>query len=193
MNVDEDTIIQASQDEAIINMDTNVVCIPIYPRGEPGPPGPPGEEGPPGPVGPQGLMGPPGPHGRDAPMAPMLSRIINNNSPILPLYPVRLYFPFAKSIINHENIIANSSSDIVGYLSPFNIKFHIGCFAHIYVKIIRSQSGILTLNRNTEILDLKSGPCVNMEWIGPINANDELTISCSGDNHTHGYWYILIE
>lgn len=191
---DEDPIIEASRDEANVDMDKSVVCIPIYPRGEPGPPGPPGPRGSPGPPGERGSRGPQGVSGRDAPLAPMLSRLLHNNHPALPLYPISFYLPFTRGIIGPNANLTNSQNiHIITQVSPFKIRFTMGVFVDIKVKAIGSNdSNTILIKGIHELCDIQNGPCANLQWIGPVNPGDEFMLTGTIGNHTDGYWFINI-
>ena len=196
---DADIIIEPSKPESSINTDPTIVCIPIYPKGEQGPPGPPGPPGTPGAQGlpgregipgPMGIAGPPG---RDAPLALTLSRIVNNNNPLLPLYPTSIYIPINNKNIVDSDIVTNSMQSILDIVPPCDLQFTTGVFAQISIKLFITDRSAFSLSINdSSILDISKGPIINLSYIGKFDPFDNLKIIGSYDSVLTGYWYITI-
>lgn len=186
-----ETVVHPSTYITSVDMEFPVIYAPVHPRGKKGEKGEKGDPGRDGMVGPRG---PPGPPGKDALATPSMTYIISGPEISFPAYPVAFYFPIRSGSVEPIFDMTNSSdSYIVERNGPFNIKFNSRVFVSIEVKLLTPDNKHVLLIRGYEtMVDNGTGPCINMKWIGPVEAGSNFILSGGVGSSTNGYWMITI-
>ncbi len=148
--------------------------------------------GPTGPNGSRGIDGGIGPTGPSAPKVPSLTESICDTR--LMFSPIMFHFPIQNGIYNPYHIITNSPNrDIIELRGAFNVIFHINGFIRMEIKLYTYDNKTIMLTDFTDkMIDISSGPCANLIWIGYVNSGTRFFIAGGVDNATEGYWHINI-
>lgn len=110
-----------------------------------------------------------------------MSKVVSKN--YLPSDQAHFYFPIGKKGIT------NYKDELVERIDRFTIRFNQHLFVSIDIKLYKVNDVYLTTS-DDRLLDIGSGRCVNMKWVGVVNAG--LCINLMGDDNMEGYWMISI-